>query len=77
MKHLTVLTVILLATCLVSPANAQISWGGKPFSFNDQMEAPISTITLPPVDVAALLAEDEVERQQARPTTSFPIGCGP
>jgi hypothetical protein len=67
MKSTPILTAILLATYLVFPAKAQISWGGEPFSFNDQIEAPIPTVTLPPVDVAALLAEDDLERQQARP----------
>lgn len=37
---------------------AQLSSGGTPVSFSHQMAENIHTVTMPPVDVAALIAED-------------------
>ena len=46
---------------------AQVSAGGTPFSFSATMPEDIHTVTLGSVDVAALLAEDELEAQEGAP----------
>lgn len=48
-------------------AFAQVSIGGTPYSFNNRVGNNIATVQMPPVDVAALLAEDEIEQAQGLP----------
>lgn len=45
----------------------QVSEGGIPYSFSTSIRGEIQTITMGPVDVAALLAEDEAEERQGVP----------
>jgi hypothetical protein len=54
--------IILLALAL--PLRAQISRGGEPLSLRNSMPAAVETITMPPVDVAALLAEDSAASKE-------------
>ncbi|MFQ6008954.1 MAG: trypsin-like peptidase domain-containing protein, partial [Candidatus Zixiibacteriota bacterium] len=54
---------ITLTTTLV----AQVSMGGTPISFTRTTRADIHTVTMPPVDVAALLAEDSIEQSKGVP----------
>jgi hypothetical protein len=59
-----------LAMCaLISPADsfAQISSGGIPPSFSRMSLKTVDTKQMPPVDVAALLAEDEIEEEMGLP----------
>lgn len=44
----------------------QVSEGGVPYSFLNPTPSNIHTVTMPPVDRAALLAEDEIERQRGK-----------
>jgi len=46
---------------------AQISHGGKPYSFTNDLPDDVPVVTMQTVDVQALLAEDQAERQQNRP----------
>jgi PKD repeat protein len=46
---------------------AQVSAGGTPVSFTKTMRTTIQSITMPPVDVAALLAEDSLEQAKGVP----------
>ena len=46
---------------------AQVSEGGQPYTFSSLIADSIATITMASVDVAALLAEDELEAQQGIP----------
>ena len=59
MKLRTFLLLIVMLA-LSSAASAQISDGGTPPSFLTQLDDAVPTIKLPPVDVAAYLAEDAV-----------------
>jgi hypothetical protein len=45
----------------------QVSEGGIPYSFSTSIRGEVQTITMGPVDVAALLAEDEAEERQSIP----------
>ncbi len=51
----SVITMLLLAA---STVYSQISAGGKPVSFSIAARGNIQTLTMPPIDVAAYLAED-------------------
>lgn len=51
---------------------AQISQGGKPYSFNNVVGAEVPTVEMPFVDVQALLAEDALEESKGLP---FRFGC--
>ncbi|MBN2432614.1 MAG: trypsin-like peptidase domain-containing protein [Acidobacteria bacterium] len=58
----------LLCLALLSGwASGQISTGGWPYSFDHDLAADIDTVVMPPVDVAALLAEDALEREMGLP----------
>jgi len=49
------------------PLNAQIQHGGTPYSFTHDVPGDAPVETMQPVDVEALLAEDQVERQSDEP----------
>lgn len=57
--------LILLAG--IAPASAQISHGGSPASLGAGLRDNIETITMPALDVAALLAEDEADSGKEQP----------
>jgi len=46
---------------------AQISDGGTPYSFSSVIADSVPTVRMETVDVAALLAEDELEMKQGMP----------
>jgi len=48
-------------------AASQISAGGRPYSFDHPLSGDVDTVVMPPVDVAALLAEDVIEREMGLP----------
>ncbi|RMH73596.1 MAG: hypothetical protein D6675_02145, partial [Gemmatimonadetes bacterium] len=79
MKSLTTF-MLLFVTGIVAPVMAQISAGGEPVSFSHRLSPTIDTITLPAVDAAALLAEDELEQQEGdiplRFGYPFPVDVG-
>ncbi len=45
---------------------AQVSAGGRPYTFTNPVADTVHTVIMAPVDVAALLAEDELEAQQGK-----------
>jgi hypothetical protein len=47
--------------------NAQISEGGTPYSYNNNISIEAEKVIMPPVDVAALLAEDAIEEAKGIP----------
>lgn len=53
------ITLWLLIACLSLPLQAQVGAGGTPPSFAQRTEGRVPTVTLPAVDHALLLAEDE------------------
>ncbi len=60
-------TSIILCFAITGPLMAQISSGGTPISFTKAVRADIHAVTMPPVDVAALLAEDSIEQGKGIP----------
>jgi hypothetical protein len=50
----------LAVALLAGIASAQLSYGGEPASRHVPLTVPLPTVTMAPVDVSALLAEDEV-----------------
>ncbi|HWR82216.1 MAG TPA: trypsin-like peptidase domain-containing protein [Candidatus Deferrimicrobium sp.] len=54
---------------IIIPAtvSAQVSSGGTPVSFARMSRSAIPAVTMPPVDVAALLAEDSIEQDKSVP----------
>ena len=65
------LVSIAFAICLIivpaKPSLGQISFGGKPYSFDHPVQRDISTVLLPTIDRLALMAEDESDRRIPRP----------
>lgn len=68
------LTVLLLLTmcCLVSTSIAQVSQGGAPASLNMATLGAPETRSLPAVDAATLLAEDETESKDVPLRFGYP-----
>lgn len=62
----TLLAVILLGL-FTSSSFAQISEGGNPYSFNANINQQVERVTMPAVNVAALLAEDQIEQSKGIP----------
>ncbi|MEI7594124.1 MAG: trypsin-like peptidase domain-containing protein [Bacteroidota bacterium] len=61
MKKLLLFSIVLSLGLFLN-TNAQVSIGGKPFSFtNNKLSLEVQKIILPKVDLQALLAEDEIE----------------
>ncbi len=52
------LSIVITILFLAASAYSQISAGGEPFSFSKSARGGIHTLTMPPIDVAAYLAED-------------------
>lgn len=69
MKKLLTFTAPLVAIFLLSFTSgfAQLSEGGVPYSFTKILPSLIHSVTLPPVDVAKLLAEDKIEESKGLP----------
>lgn len=69
------LTIKVLPTLLIAgasllwqrPLMAQISQGGRPYSFSSTVADTIATRTMAALDVAALMADDELEAAQDLP----------
>jgi len=59
--------VILLALMSATSVTAQISTPGTPVSFERSLRGDLVTVETGPVDVAALLAEDEIEEAEGLP----------
>ncbi len=61
--------VLFLAIFLTLSFNsfAQVSEGGLPYSFRNILSTEVISIEMPPVDVQALLAEDDVEEKMGIP----------
>ncbi len=51
----------------LGPVEAQVSQGGRPYSFSSIVADSIATRTMANLDVAALLLEDELEAAQGAP----------
>ncbi len=62
-KHSPVRFFLVLISLLFlsTNASAQLSEGGIPYSFKNTLINPVATVEMPPVDVPALLAEDELD----------------
>ena len=58
---------LFLSLALAGSAVAQISAGGTPVSLDKALRADFESVTMPWVDVAALLAEDEIEQSKGIP----------
>ena len=58
---------IVLCLLIMGASYAQISEGGQPVSVFRTLSADIQTVQMPEVDVAALLAEDEIEQGKGIP----------
>ncbi len=59
--------LIILASVSAGSVVAQISAPATPVSFNNSLSANLHTVTTPSVDVAAMLAEDEIEEAEGLP----------
>ena len=71
--------MVIFAMGLVNQVDAQISKGGQPYSFSGTISDSIDTRTMAALDVAALVAEDELEAAQDSPVPtgqSFRSGGG-
>jgi len=66
-KVLPVLIIAAVSLIWQQPLVAQVSQGGRHYSFFSTVTDSISARTLAGVDVAALLAEDELEAAQDSP----------
>jgi len=55
---------VIIGLSIAGELFAQISEGGQPLSFSKQLPQNIQTINMPSVDVAAFLAEDEIEESK-------------
>jgi len=64
LRQIITLFCLLILTWTVA---AQISQGGSPYSFNRTTGDEIDTVIMSPVDVDALLVEDEIERELGLP----------
>jgi hypothetical protein len=62
-----IVTGVILCLAITGTLVAQISSGGTPVSFTKAVRADIHAVTMPPVDVAALLAEDSIEQGKGIP----------
>ena len=63
-KHIGIILALLGHP---SQVEAQISQGGRPYSFSNAVTDSIATRAMPALDVAALVAEDELEAVQDSP----------
>ena len=83
-------TIKVLPTLLIAgasmlwqqPLMAQISHGGQPYSFSSAVTDSIATRTMAALDVATLVAEDELEAAQDLPVPprfgyAFKVSLGP
>ncbi|MCK4462609.1 MAG: hypothetical protein KAW46_12450, partial [candidate division Zixibacteria bacterium] len=59
--------LIILASVSVGSVVAQISAPATPVSFDQSLRSDVHTVITGPVDVAALLAEDEIEEAEGLP----------
>ncbi len=66
-NRLKYISMIVAVLGHLSPAEAQISQGGQPYSFSSTVIDSIDTRTMAALDVAALVAEDELEAAQGSP----------
>ena len=55
--------ILILTTSILS----QVGTGGEPYSFSHFINGAIETLVMPAVDVQALLAEDELEKDKGIP----------
>ena len=53
---------LVAITSTVGLVSGQISEGGTPYSYSNDFADSIATVNMISVDVAALLAEDDLER---------------
>jgi len=60
--------VVMSCFIFVSSLCAQIGHGGTPISFTKDLQRDVYTITMPPVDVEALIAEDEANAASGAPS---------
>jgi len=59
--------ILLVLICMVSQAQSQISEGGTPYTFSNAIADTVPTVKMETVDVASLLAEDELESKRDKP----------
>ncbi len=59
--------LFLLFLAAISPTYGQVSFGGKPVSFERKVRTEIQKVTTPAVDVQALLAQDDIEEAEGMP----------
>ncbi len=59
--------MVIVAMGHVNQVEAQISQGGRPYSFSSTVIDSIATRTMAALDVAGLVAEDELEASQDSP----------
>ncbi|MBU8934277.1 MAG: PKD domain-containing protein [candidate division Zixibacteria bacterium] len=68
MKQLRILMYILAVLCLFAATSfAQLSKGGTPQSFQQPSKSLIDARVMAPVDVEAMLVEDDIEEQEGLP----------
>ncbi len=68
-NHLYIKYIGMIVALLghLSQVEAQVSQGGLPYSFSSTVADSIATRTMAALDVATLVAEDELEAQQDTP----------
>ncbi len=66
-KPLNTLLIFFLIGFSTLPIFSQISEGGTPYSFTNNVPQHVERISMPAVNVAALLAEDELEQSKGLP----------
>ena len=66
-RYVTQIGMIIAVLGHLSPVEAQISQGGRPYSFSSAVTDSIATRIMAALDVAALVAEDELEAAQDSP----------
>ncbi len=64
MKTQKIIIILSLLNIYCTIINAQIQYPGVPLSKNQILKLDVHTVTMPPINIDALLAEDMIEEQQ-------------
>ncbi len=67
LRNVSIMVFVLAVLICGSTATAQVSEGGSPLSLGKALPTTIAAVTMSPVDVPALLAEDRIEEEQGLP----------
>ncbi|MDD4050449.1 MAG: trypsin-like peptidase domain-containing protein [candidate division Zixibacteria bacterium] len=66
-RYFSIMVLVLAALICGGTVIAQVSEGGSPLGLSKTLPAVVATMTMPSVDVQALLAEDKIEEAEGLP----------